>query len=663
MPAVDQTSANVRANRSVSFAPDVSGPPAETIRERPTIEVNRQRDSTASNLTTTSSVNPNDGTGLKFKINFQENRLRFDQTFPDKLEMRVSENEFEIVLEQIHREFIAPIDKTQKLVRKWSIIVGATAPIVVGYILSPVLARRVNRHQKALKRFWISLRAHLKTINREIYYPRGIEWRIERDVEKMIERDCYNKLYCFRIEIIFRKPVSARGPREVALTSIIDQTRRNTSLAHTSLVATISNSTRNSSRHFNDPELFALMATAPGIEEYDLIDESFDSYADNGDDVGNVDNGVGVDAGVGVDNSVSEQTSEEIESDNSFGEEDETSNENEEVSPLFVQDQHQSPDNIDSFLLKVQEPEEVTQARVQSTFEPPSPSPEASIFTAPAELDTTEPSESRMTFADLLRVSAMEADDEDEEEQEDIKGFLGSSAGLAAAMATTSLIDSPKTFEESSPSSSPPKTTSLPPVTTSTSPVLSNRASREEAFAQRQRKKFSRFPATTETQLYDIPESPKLGLDEDPAGDALNYMTGDSDDLIDDLIGVGTFSKPKDDEQFVKIAPERRHSKDFGTIPVAAYPMADAFTSLYETEEVTPLDPVNTDSESEYVEVDGETEYVRRKKWRVAPERADKLSRVQTMTETIKPSSRRSSYLPLTRITSVRKSFDFKPEK
>lgn len=648
MPAIDANSNNItnnRASRRVSFAPEIVD-----SREEPERIVDDQRDSMLSTLTSV-SVNPNDGTGLRFKINFQENRLRFDQTFPEKLAMRVSESEFEIVLEQIHREFIEPLDKSQKAVRKWSVIVGATAPIVVGFILSPVLARRVSRHQKALKRFWIALRTHLKTINRETFYARGIEWRIERDIEKITERDSYNKMYCFRMEIVFRKPVTTRsGDRDPASRSIVYSTattRSTSTINRASLTPSTPNSTRLSNMRLTDPDLFALMATAPGADEYDLISD---------------DNTEGYDEGYGVESFINGTITEEDE------DEDEGVSVSVPASPLFVHDRSSIDTtddmddiDIDSLFIKVDEPSEVTRARVSSTFEPPSPTPEASVYTAPEALSAKE---KKLTFADLSRVS----------NNEEKKDYLGSSesvpvvvAGLTASTAAASLETTPVSQVSQSQVSSgddpvSPAEPAVPVITTSLSPASANRASREEAFAQRQRKKFSRLP-TLATQLYDIPESPILGADEDPVGDALTYMKDDGDDLIEEMLGVSMMPRPKADvdESFVRIAPEMRHSEDFGSIPVAAYPRADAFSSLYETDDVTPLDP--TDSETEYTEVDGEVEYVRRKKWRVAPENAEKLSRVQTMSESIHPSSRRSSYLPLTKTTSVPKSFNFKSQE
>ena len=82
---------------------------------------------------------------------------------------------------------------------------------------------------------------------------------------------------------------------------------------------------------------------------------------------------------------------------------------------------------------------------------------------------------------------------------------------------------------------------------------------------------------------------------------------------------------------------------------MAAYPMADPFASLYETDQVIPLDPIpdsERDDDQEYSEVDGDVEFVKRKKWRVDPERADKVSPLQRRSESIKPASRRSSFMP-----------------
>ncbi len=88
---------------------------------------------------------------------------------------------------------------------------------------------------------------------------------------------------------------------------------------------------------------------------------------------------------------------------------------------------------------------------------------------------------------------------------------------------------------------------------------------------------------------------------------------------------------------------------------LAAFSLVDPFAALYETDAVSPLYPPSPRSEAdETAEVDGEFEDLRRKKYRVAPERASRLSKVYTMTETIQPASRRASYVPVN--SSLRKT-------
>ena len=635
-------SAHRESTKTVSFAPELVDQREESPIQRSeqnAAGVMNQDPSTPSPVSRSSDIE--DGTGRRFKIPFQENRLRFDQMYPEGLELRIPQSEFEIVLEQIHRELVKTIDKTQSSVRKWSVIVASTAPVGVGFALSVVLARRVHRHQKALKNFWLSLRSHLKTLNRDIYYARGIEWRIERDFEKIAEREAYNRLLSFRMEIVFRKPITLRSGREIALHSVIESNRTS---AISSTITSANRNSRFSDDHLADPTLFALLATGPGGEDYTYPPVAETSAA-----------------GVGTSEFTNETIQEEDDEEDFVVDEDR----NIYSSPFLVPDHvivPDSPDDADDLFIKVEEPSEVKNARVTSTFEPPSPTPAGSVFTSAdspllIKEDSNVPSEAekkKMTFADLLRESVQEEQQQRKSTLESNKlngtgvavaAGAAAAVGLTAAMAATSLNRSP----------SPPKTTpELVPVAS----YNSTRQSREEAFAQRQRKKFSREP-TLATQLYAIPESPKLGVDDDPAGDAMTYLNGsDDDDLIEDILGNSTIPVSTDNFETRPVA--NVHFEDVGPVPVAAYPMADPFTALYETDQVTPVDPpIETDEELEYTDVDGEVEYVRRKKWRVAPENADKLARVQTMSESIHPSSRRSSYLPVTKTRIMPKTVIF----
>lgn len=668
MPVVDNAP---RESRRVSFAPE-----SDLIdsREEIPLQVQEQQEVQVEDLeqnyvAETNEVVSDDGTGKRFEIPFQEHRLRFDQKFPEGLDLRIPESEYDIVLEQIHRDFIKPVEKSQKSVRKWSALVAGTAPVGVGFALSVVLARRVNRHQKVLKNFWLSLRNHLKALNRDIYYARGIEWRIEKDTEKIAEREAYNKLLSFRMEIIFRKPITLRSVREVALHSVIEPNPASSNLS--SSIVSANRSSRFSDSHLADPALFALLATAPGGEEYSyssvLVDDA---------------------AGVGA----AEFTNETIQ------EEEETEEDREIYSSPFLVPDHMvvadvSDQEGEDLLVKVDEHADVAQARATSVFEPPSPTPAGSVFTDFDEVlgdGPTDNESKRMTFADLLRSDAEEdvtglvsesipepsgaplltepkkmtfADllrsniEEDKKEGPSATGVAvaagaAGAVGLTAAMAASSINRSP----------SPPQT--APELVAASAPYASTRESREEAFAQRQRKKFSRDPMAG-TQLYDIPESPKLGADDDPAGDAMTYLNAsEDDDLIDDIILGGNKAISVIPENFEPKPVVNANFDDVGEVPVAAYPMADPFSPLYETDKVTPVDsPLETDEDLEYTDVDGEVEYVRQKKWRVDPENAAKLSRVQTMSESIHPSSRRSSYLPLTRTTNMSSTINFDKNK
>ena len=607
-------------------------------------------------------TNADNETGLRFKINFQENRLRFDQTFPEGLGLRMSQSEFEIILEHIHREFLSNLVKSQKSVRTWSAVVAGTAPIAVGFFLSAVLARRLNRHQRALKNFWLALRTHLKNLNRDIYFARGIEWRIERDLQKITERDVYNKFYMFNIEIVFRKIVASRPVTE-------NFSRRTTNLTNppslittntSTLIKSLTQSSQPRDSNINDADLYALLSTGPGGENYNFNSENVDEN--------NKSSGAGV-GDINVRHNVI--SSPFLVSDHVVTEDEETIEIDEK---LRKEELIEKEDEV--FLVTVDEPIEVTEARVLSTYEPPCAVPEVSVFSPAEELegDINHP-KAKMTFADLLRASFIEDKNDlisaesrlddltvKKDKNEDDKGVrISALEAVTAAITTAGVTKS----SESSPEPTSQSTESTDEF------LFSNEADEleEEVFAKRRLKKFNRT-STLATQLYAIPESPPADAVDD-AEKFLNASTVDENKEISDLLGfdkvrvISDIDIDDDDDADVSLPMRPFEFEDNGTLPVAAYPLADSFSALYETDEVVPLHPAHLakNSNIEYTDVDGEIEDIRRKKWRVAPENADKLSRVKTMCAIVHPASRRSSYLPTTKNTSLPVNFGFNQSK
>ena len=100
-------------------------------------------------------------------------------------------------LEQIHREFIEPLDKSQSpYVNGRTLLLEQLPSVSASSYQSGWLDASTDI--KKPSKLWISLRQHLKALNRDIYYAQGIEWRIEKGYEKITDRDAYNKLHAFQ---------------------------------------------------------------------------------------------------------------------------------------------------------------------------------------------------------------------------------------------------------------------------------------------------------------------------------------------------------------------------------------------------------------------------------------------------------------------------------
>lgn len=466
-----------------------------------------------------------------FQISFQEHRLRFDQQYPEGLEGRLPADEFDSVLEHVHRELVGPLEKSQKAVRKWTIVCCSTAVIAVGFLLTPVLAHRLHLQQIRLRRFWLQLRAHLKTLNRDIYLPRGIEWRVERDREKMEGRDAYNKLYGYRIEVILRRPVKTREERERERLAQEASMFRGNRSDHGNGRMSTDRTTALFSDHAFDSETLAAAAIAGGAS---LSLETAISSPPASHDARLADSPPDMRNGRKVISSTILVPHE-----------------------LFTLDESLS-EGVSAGKSPVTDEEAVHDSPPERTVSPPK--------------TTTK----MVSFSDAVRGSNIK-DVEDAENVEDVKN-----AEDARDSESTKNVEDAKDARDSE-NAEDAKDVSGPAM-----------------FAMRQQKRLDQH-----SQLRS--------------------------------------------QQFSSEAPESSASAHMS---MAVYPLADPFAILYETERVMPLYPdhaIPEEEEEECVEVDGDVEYIRRKRYRVDPERASRVSRAMTMCETTKPASRRTSYVPVSR--------------
>lgn len=499
-----------------------------------------------------SNSNNNNQTNKKFKIHFHEHRLRFDQTYPEGLSERLPQQEFMAILDKIHREYAPPLEESQKKVNKWTVICFSTAPLAIGFLLAPILARHVARHQHNFKTFWRTVKAHLKNLNKETYLARGIEWRIERDLEKVAERDAYNRWHTFRIEVILRKPVQIR--------------RKKTNVPVKSVEKRVEE--RGSSyRNLSDPEYVAVAAISGRhhqsfLETFGAIEEE-PSYDRSLDDL-----------------------QEEPEA---F----------EEATPLPAQDAEDT-------------------AKEEATIQ--------------------------------------EEEESGKETQQTVDQVVDSSpavaAAAAAATATAAAIAIPTiaaTQANNTPAarSSPGQNDALlllpssPPVNQINSPPkLKSYAEMVEAVKALSVEEEVSSAASLVT-IPEVPEEEAIGSEASPAATTPLTTASTASFASRQQQKMTRFSS---NNRLLSIADDSIPS----TGPLAAFSNVDPFAALYETDELEPLYPLSPRSQNlEYVEVDGEVEDLSRKKYRIAPERASRLSKVFSLTDTIQPCSKRSSYVPV----------------
>lgn len=690
------------------------------------------------------------GTGRTFKLRFQEHLLRFDQKYPEGLELRISKTEFDSVMEQINTEQLVLLDKTQKRVRKWWVACAATAPVAVGFFLTPVLAHHLKKHHRALKNFWLGLRAHLKELNRSTYFARGIEWRIEKDVEKVVNRGAYNRLYVFRIEIVFRKPIKQRVQQDRTSTA---GSLRSLNLATPTLSSTNQNNTltnMSTNSQMIDPQLFATLTTGqdfdishyasagtdrsgPGVEE-DAVDNddllvSFrpeesvmeedgeedyffkmtespktrlaransmfmppsptpapafslsDITAENEEERGEssektIGKGGKAEKTTYADllrRSVFEDAGKDVflQVDASSDSEDINANNNGRVK--FEEAES------DKLFVTSSESPNTQLARSSLIYAPPSPTPsplykfdyEEEEVEGQDERSVAEAEPKNITFADLLRKSVIEDQEQDEQSSSSSrkngdKLLVGAGVGVAALAATAvaSIGNNNRNTSTSNDDNIIATSQSTAVVTETPKPKVVEKSAeeRQKAFALRQRKKFTRTVPLT--QLYDIPETPESDV---AVADALAFINATDEEAEEMALEYSAYSKAdpftalyEDEEDVIPIQPAHHQSlESFSKI----YPKERRVSSVLlqpEHHHSQPNPTTGDISDEEYCDVDGEDEIIRGKKWRVDPERADKLPKISTQVESIKPASNRNSYSPVMKPGIVTRKFDFK---
>lgn len=140
----------------------------------------------------------------RYKIRFEENALRFSETYPEALEGILAVPEFDSVIRKINEDLTMEVQARGKKVKRWAYICLGLCILLAGLCLTPVLFVQTRRQRRELKHYWERVRAYLGEINRKTYLKRNLEWKLVEDRHKLKTRDVVNPLLAFRIELVHR---------------------------------------------------------------------------------------------------------------------------------------------------------------------------------------------------------------------------------------------------------------------------------------------------------------------------------------------------------------------------------------------------------------------------------------------------------------------------
>lgn len=170
---------------------------------------------------------------MRFKVRFDSVGMTFDEHYPEELAPVLPPEEWEGVLRHLNTDLNQVVQQSMADLHAWTTGMYISCVFVVGVFVIPVVWVKKSRHQHAMEQFWKEVREFFTEINRKTFIRRGLEWKIVEDRRRMKKRDCYNPVYLYRVEVVWRKNV-AKSRRELAREAAVARARGTTTTPSTS---------------------------------------------------------------------------------------------------------------------------------------------------------------------------------------------------------------------------------------------------------------------------------------------------------------------------------------------------------------------------------------------------------------------------------------------
>lgn len=146
-------------------------------------------------------------TTTKFRFHFDDKQMLFEETYPQELSAIFPIEEFNAIIRKLNYELNLPIQQTSSSLRKWTTGTGIACCFVVGIFVVPVVWYKASRNEREMQEYWTRLREYLTEINRRGLIRRGLEWKVVEDRAKIKGHDCVNKVYCMRLDLLWRQGI------------------------------------------------------------------------------------------------------------------------------------------------------------------------------------------------------------------------------------------------------------------------------------------------------------------------------------------------------------------------------------------------------------------------------------------------------------------------
>jgi hypothetical protein len=152
---------------------------------------------------------------VRWKIKFDSIKMLFDTTYPENFRPVLPEEEWEGIIRHLNTDLNQSIQSSMADLHAWTTGMLISCAAVVGVVIIPVVWVKTSRHQRAMEVFWKHVKEFFTEINRKTFIRRGLEWKVVEDKRTMRKRDCYNPVYLYRAELVWRKGVT-KSKRELA---------------------------------------------------------------------------------------------------------------------------------------------------------------------------------------------------------------------------------------------------------------------------------------------------------------------------------------------------------------------------------------------------------------------------------------------------------------